>query len=126
MNRRIGLRGGPQSIFAAAVVLTLAGTGSISAAAVNYVPISPSLADKTVVLTGKDLSINQVKEAGLEPLVPFGADDSELESTNSYATAQVALMYRPTTLSRLRRGCACGTVGDFPHRGSLDGHFFGV
>jgi histidine ammonia-lyase len=33
-----------------------------------------------------------LKQAGLEPLVPFGADDSELESTNSYATAQVALL----------------------------------
>jgi histidine ammonia-lyase len=33
-----------------------------------------------------------LKEAGLEPLVPFGADDSELESTNAYATAQVALL----------------------------------
>jgi histidine ammonia-lyase len=33
-----------------------------------------------------------LKEAGLEPLVPFGADDSELESTNAYGTAQVALM----------------------------------
>jgi histidine ammonia-lyase len=33
-----------------------------------------------------------LKEAGLEPLVPFGADDSELESTNAYATAQAALL----------------------------------
>ena len=33
-----------------------------------------------------------LKEAGLEPLAPFGADDSELESTNSYATGQAALM----------------------------------
>jgi histidine ammonia-lyase len=33
-----------------------------------------------------------LKQAGLEPLVPFGADDSELESTNAYGTAQVALM----------------------------------
>ena len=33
-----------------------------------------------------------LKQAGLEPLAPFGADDSELESTNSYATGQVALM----------------------------------
>jgi histidine ammonia-lyase len=44
----------------AAVVLSTAGTGSLAAAAVNYVPITPSLADKTVVLTGKDLTINQV------------------------------------------------------------------
>ena len=33
-----------------------------------------------------------LEAAGLAPLVPFGADDSELESTNSYATGQVALM----------------------------------
>ena len=33
-----------------------------------------------------------LKQAGLEPLAPFGADDSELESTNSYATGQVALL----------------------------------
>jgi histidine ammonia-lyase len=33
-----------------------------------------------------------LKAAGLAPLVPFGADDSELESTNSYATGQVALL----------------------------------
>ncbi len=32
------------------------------------------------------------KKRGLTPLAPFGADDSELESTNSYATGQVALM----------------------------------
>jgi histidine ammonia-lyase len=31
-------------------------------------------------------------QAGLEPLVPFGADDSALESTNAYATGQVALL----------------------------------
>ena len=33
-----------------------------------------------------------LKAAGLAPLAPFGADDSELESTNSYATGQVALL----------------------------------
>lgn len=33
-----------------------------------------------------------LKRAGLEPLAPFGADDSELESTNSYATGQTALL----------------------------------
>jgi histidine ammonia-lyase len=33
-----------------------------------------------------------LEAAGLAPLAPFGADDSELESTNSYATGQVALL----------------------------------
>jgi histidine ammonia-lyase len=33
-----------------------------------------------------------LKQAGLAPLAPFGADDSELESTNSYATGQAALL----------------------------------
>jgi histidine ammonia-lyase len=33
-----------------------------------------------------------LKAAGLAPLAPFGADDSELESTNAYATAQAALL----------------------------------
>jgi histidine ammonia-lyase len=33
-----------------------------------------------------------LKQAGLDPLVPFGADDSALESTNAYATGQVALL----------------------------------
>jgi histidine ammonia-lyase len=33
-----------------------------------------------------------LEAAGMQPLVPFGADDSELESTNSYATALVALL----------------------------------
>jgi histidine ammonia-lyase len=33
-----------------------------------------------------------LKQAGLAPLAPFGADDSELESTNSYATGQTALL----------------------------------
>jgi len=33
-----------------------------------------------------------LKQAGLEPLAPFGADDSELESTNAYATGQAALL----------------------------------
>jgi histidine ammonia-lyase len=33
-----------------------------------------------------------LKAAGLAPLAPFGADDSELESTNSYTTGQVALL----------------------------------
>jgi histidine ammonia-lyase len=33
-----------------------------------------------------------LKAAGLQPLAPFGADDSELESTNAYATGQTALM----------------------------------
>ncbi len=33
-----------------------------------------------------------LKAAGLEPLAPFGADDSELVSTNSYTTGQTALL----------------------------------
>ena len=33
-----------------------------------------------------------LKGAGLEPLAPFGADDSELESTNAYSTGQAALL----------------------------------
>ena len=33
-----------------------------------------------------------LKQAGLAPLAPFGADDSELESTNSYSTGQAALL----------------------------------
>ena len=33
-----------------------------------------------------------LKQAGLAPLQPFGADDSELESTNAYATGQTALL----------------------------------
>jgi histidine ammonia-lyase len=33
-----------------------------------------------------------LKQAGLAPLAPFGADDSELESTNAYATGQAALL----------------------------------
>ncbi len=33
-----------------------------------------------------------LRKAGLEPLAPFGADDSELESTNAYATGQAALI----------------------------------
>lgn len=33
-----------------------------------------------------------LKQAGLEPLAPFGADDSQLESSNSYATGQAALL----------------------------------
>ena len=33
-----------------------------------------------------------LKQAGLAPLAPFGADDSELESSNAYATAQAALL----------------------------------
>ena len=33
-----------------------------------------------------------LQRAGLAPLAPFGADDSELESTNAYATGQTALL----------------------------------
>jgi histidine ammonia-lyase len=33
-----------------------------------------------------------LKQAGLAPMAPFAADDSELQSTNSYATAQAALL----------------------------------
>src|SRR3984885_3095687 len=33
-----------------------------------------------------------LKAAGLAPLAPFGADDSELESTNAYSTGQAALL----------------------------------
>jgi len=33
-----------------------------------------------------------LEESGLEPLVPFAADDSELESSNAYATGQAALL----------------------------------
>ncbi len=33
-----------------------------------------------------------LKEAGLEPLAPFAADDSELQSSDAYATGQAALL----------------------------------
>ena len=33
-----------------------------------------------------------LSQAGLAPLAPFGADDSELESSNAYATGQAALL----------------------------------
>jgi len=33
-----------------------------------------------------------LKDAGLAPLAPFGADDSALESSNAYATGQTALL----------------------------------
>jgi histidine ammonia-lyase len=33
-----------------------------------------------------------LKRAGLDPLAPFGADDSALESSNAYATGQAALL----------------------------------
>jgi histidine ammonia-lyase len=33
-----------------------------------------------------------LSRAGLQPLVPFGADDSALESSNAYATAQAAIL----------------------------------
>jgi histidine ammonia-lyase len=33
-----------------------------------------------------------LRQAGLGPLAPFGADDSELESTNAYSTGQAALL----------------------------------
>ena len=51
-----------------------------------------------------------LKQAGLEPLAPFGADDSELESTNAYATGQAALL-----LSRCPRGAVMGGP-DLRHR----------
>ena len=41
-----------------------------------------------------------LKQAGLEPLAPFGADDSELESSNSYATGQTALLLYETWTHR--------------------------
>jgi histidine ammonia-lyase len=37
-------------------------------------------------------AMDALKQAGLTPLAPFGADDSELESSNAYATAQAALL----------------------------------
>jgi histidine ammonia-lyase len=37
-------------------------------------------------------AMEALKQAGMTPLAPFGADDSELESSNAYATAQAALM----------------------------------
>jgi len=40
----------------------------------------------------RDAGREALKQAGLEPLAPFGADDSELESTNSYAAGQTALL----------------------------------
>jgi histidine ammonia-lyase len=42
---------------------------------------------------GVRMSASQaLKAAGIAPLAPFGADDSELESTNAYGTALAALM----------------------------------
>jgi histidine ammonia-lyase len=37
-------------------------------------------------------ALEALQQAGLAPLTPFGADDSELESSNAYATAQAALL----------------------------------
>ena len=47
----------------------------------------------TAYYQGKRMSAAQaLKQAGLKPLAPFGADDSELVSTNAYTTGQVALL----------------------------------
>ncbi len=47
----------------------------------------------TVYFRGARMPAAQaLKLAGLEPLVPFAADDSELESSNAYATGQAALL----------------------------------
>ncbi len=47
----------------------------------------------TVYFRGARMPAAQaLKQAGLEPLVPFAADDSELESSNAYATGQAALL----------------------------------
>ena len=46
-----------------------------------------------VYLKGVRMSAAQaLKQTGLEPLQPFAADDSELESSNAYATGQAALL----------------------------------
>lgn len=37
-------------------------------------------------------AMEALKRAGLAPLAPFGADDSELESSDAYATGQAALL----------------------------------
>ncbi|HEY3653462.1 MAG TPA: aromatic amino acid ammonia-lyase [Steroidobacteraceae bacterium] len=37
-------------------------------------------------------ALQALQEAGLSPLAPFGADDSELESSDGYATGQAALL----------------------------------
>jgi histidine ammonia-lyase len=47
----------------------------------------------TVYLNGVRMPAAEALErAGLEPLAPFGADDSELESSDAYATGQAALL----------------------------------
>jgi histidine ammonia-lyase len=47
----------------------------------------------TAYLRGVRMPASQaLKESGLKPLVPFAADDSELESSNAYATGQAALL----------------------------------
>src|SRR5277367_3483354 len=46
-----------------------------------------------VYYQGERISAGEaLKRAGLDPLAPFGADDSQLESSNSYATGQAALL----------------------------------
>ena len=37
-------------------------------------------------------ALEALRKAGLRPLVPFGADDSELQSSDGYATGQAALL----------------------------------
>jgi len=47
----------------------------------------------TVYFQGERMPASEaLTRAGLKPLAPFGADDSALESSNAYATAQAALM----------------------------------
>ncbi len=47
----------------------------------------------TVYFRGARMPAAQaLKQAGLEPLAPFAADDSELESSNAYTTGQAALL----------------------------------
>ncbi len=47
----------------------------------------------TAYLRGARMPAAQaLEQSGLEPLVPFAADDSELESSNAYATGQAALL----------------------------------
>ena len=50
----------PAAILGTGVALCLAGLNAAASPAVSYRPIVPSMSDTTVVLTGRDLTIDQV------------------------------------------------------------------
>jgi histidine ammonia-lyase len=91
-----------------ALALVAAGWGGQAAlAAVAYTPITPTMADKTVTLTGHDLTIEQVVQVARYGAKVELSPAARQREADNYGLLFIGSIVAPAT--NVRRSCSKGT-----------------